>query len=390
MLLAVLLAAALFENVTRSATASQVEPDDGGDSIASTAVVAQGVNALPSDPIAWRVIRDTALAPAEAPYLERALGFAIAGEGTLLVTDGGSGAEARLATGEATFIPEAASQRHASLDGETASYLRIGLVIPEDATFTAGGELVLAGDAFAAPSGRRDIDLVRGEVGGDGQVELTDSGAPTLVLVTSGSVEVETGLGTETVSAGAALAFDGDLTLSAAGDGAAIFYAARIGVEVESGSGQVVEVIEDVDDDDGTVPLAGDTLPIAGNTAELWIFTRGCPSGTPDGNDFDTFWAVCTEPLTDVAFVLTAGGVDYPQTTQIDIAVPDKGIAVWDDLPAGAVPLTWETPAGYGEPTVFCRVMAPGTPYQAITNPDFVLILEEGDELNCVFFWPAA
>src|SRR5688572_997256 len=120
-------------------------------------IVASGRSAMPSDPVAWRVVRDTAFAASDSAFKERALGFAIADQGELELIGDGIGPTVEIAPDGAGFIPEAVHQIHVSPSGQPTSYLRIGLVPPVDAGYTAGGELVYPGDGFAAPGGEREL-----------------------------------------------------------------------------------------------------------------------------------------------------------------------------------------------------------------------------------------
>ncbi len=88
------------------------------------AVVAQGLATMPAEQLVWRVIRDTALNGAEAPVLERALGFAITEQGPIVIEDASAGALSQVGPGEAAFIPEGAQQRHIGFGEGPSSYVR--------------------------------------------------------------------------------------------------------------------------------------------------------------------------------------------------------------------------------------------------------------------------
>src|SRR3954449_4080146 len=76
---------------TGSAAPAGASPATGHES-----VIAQGVAALPTGKAAWRVIQDTAELPSSAQVEQRALGFALATAGPILVTDQTTGARVRL------------------------------------------------------------------------------------------------------------------------------------------------------------------------------------------------------------------------------------------------------------------------------------------------------
>jgi hypothetical protein len=87
-------------------------------------VIAQGVASFSSGELAWRLVEDTAEPLGEADFEERALGFAIATDGALLLTDDPTGARTRLAPGEAAFTNEGAVQARERLEDTASSYLR--------------------------------------------------------------------------------------------------------------------------------------------------------------------------------------------------------------------------------------------------------------------------
>ena len=213
----------------------QSQPAQDGPSPATghAQVIAQGVATLPSTEMAWRVVADTAEIEKDTPAQERALGFALADDTAILINDVGRGTQSRLAAGEAAFVPEAAQEQRLSLARTDATYYRIGLVPVADAQDAGGDELILGGTGFAAPTGRRDLDLVRDVLKPNEESTLPDTGAPTLVLVTSGEIEIEPDLGEiETLGAGEAAVFEGSLILGAVGETGATFAAALIGPEV--------------------------------------------------------------------------------------------------------------------------------------------------------------
>jgi hypothetical protein len=196
-------------------------------------VIAQGVSAMPANQVAWRVVVDQAEPNEEAQPEERALGFALADEDAIVVNDLSDGSQTRLAAGEASFVGNGIVQHRASLSDQTVSYYRLALVPAESASDEGGDQLVFAGDGFAAPDGNRDLDLVRDVLQADEKTSIDDSGNPTLILVTAGELEIDTGSGEpETLGAGDAAEFSGTLDLTGALDGETAFVAAVIGPDV--------------------------------------------------------------------------------------------------------------------------------------------------------------
>ena len=221
-----------------AAVLRQVAPDAPSPALGHAEVIAQGVAPMPAAQVAWRVVEDTAELPADAPIQERALGFALAEAGPIVVSDLSFGTQTRLAAGEAGFVANGVQQQRASLGATPAPYYRLALVPAEDATDPGGDTLLFAGDAFAAPvaqgGGGFDLDLVRDVLDPDEETELRGAASPTLVLATAGTIEVETADGAPPVAlaAGEAATFEGDLILLGAGSGASTFVAAVIGPEV--------------------------------------------------------------------------------------------------------------------------------------------------------------
>ncbi len=182
----------------RQAVAQEDGPNVPSAARVGQAVIAQGVSEMPASRIAWRVLRDTAEVPGAAEFESRALGFAVAAEDAILVSNRGTGQQALLAQGEASFVPIGSDERRESM-GETATRLfRIALVPAEQAGEAAGDEMIHAGAPFDAPDGRRDVSLVAER----GLCTLRDSGRsitrtagdsngfPILVVVIEGLLEV--------------------------------------------------------------------------------------------------------------------------------------------------------------------------------------------------------
>jgi hypothetical protein len=203
--------------------------------IADTHVYASGISAIPTEELVWRLVADRASPIGDGEPLERALGFAMATSGPIRIFDDAAGTEMYLQMGESAFVREAAFERRESLNQHPTPYLRIGLVPPVDASYTAGGGLIYASrERFAAPAGERLIELVGATLGMKEQAELPNTGTPTLVLSTAGRVLVSTFGGGDPVllEAGRAVDFAIGMTIIGAGDGENRFLAAQIGGEV--------------------------------------------------------------------------------------------------------------------------------------------------------------
>src|SRR5687768_7079330 len=81
---AMLLVALPFSRATTT-RAQELQPASAaGENIE---VIAQGISAFGGGEIAWRLVEDTAEPIGEAGFEERALGFAVATDGAILLTD---------------------------------------------------------------------------------------------------------------------------------------------------------------------------------------------------------------------------------------------------------------------------------------------------------------
>jgi hypothetical protein len=190
-LLAVLLAVG---SALGAAAGIQADGDAPSPAGGHAAVIAHGVAALPAGAVAWRVTGAEASPDADEPD-EEALGFVLSDDDALLLNDLGTGEQVRLAAGEATFVAAGALQQPVALGDGPVGYHRIKLVTTAEAADPVGNEPVFAGEAFEAPGGNRDLDLVRDVLEEDERVELElGSGeVPAVLLVTAGAIEIVPG-----------------------------------------------------------------------------------------------------------------------------------------------------------------------------------------------------
>jgi hypothetical protein len=191
-------------------------------------VIAQGVAPMP-DEAAWRVVFHS-IDPGGAAEL------ATGGPGFILVDTGG----VNVAEGErSSLLAPAEAAFHAS---PTSRLIPIGErptgvfsldLVPPDMVDDAGdGIPVYASDPFPAPSGTRDIDLVRDLLEPGESTTVIGNEAPVLVLVTLGAVRAEATDGSAaSLRVGEAGTFSGDVVLTAEGQVPATVIAAVIGRE---------------------------------------------------------------------------------------------------------------------------------------------------------------
>ncbi len=292
-------------------------------------VIAHGVAGMPADQVAWRVVADSAEALDVAQPEERALGFSLADADAIVVNDLSDGSQTRLAAGEAAFTGGGVLQQRASLGDQTVSYYRLALVAADAAKDAGGDDLVFAGDRFAAPDGNRDLDLVRDVLQRDETTGLDDSGYPVLILVTAGELSVSTGTQPQTLSAGEAAEFSGDLELTGAAQEDTAFVAAVIGPRVPAPPRFF-----------GTIALGvyaceeGVTADDLENAADPTA--TGC---APVTEDFDVA-------------LLTAADEKIALS---EATVPEDGVHVWEGLAFGDYEIgePSKLPAGYSDQALY-------------------------------------
>lgn len=286
------------------ATLDAPSPATGGAS-----VVANGVAAMPFDPIAWRVVADTADPLAGGQPVERALGFVVAEPDGVHVINSDTGSQIRLAPGEASFVAEGAIEQRASLGDQPGSYLRVALVGAGEAQDPGNDTLVFGGAPFVAPAGLRDIDLVREVLSADATGSVSSSDYPVLIIATAGSLEITSGDQTVTLNDGEAAEFSGEITIAAGADGGT-YLAGVIGPEVPA-----------VTRDTGTFSLG------------IIVCAPGITE-TAFGDPYDPELAAqCTADATGVVTELIA-----PDGTRLALSDAEEvrpGVFAWTDLPFG-------------------------------------------------------
>lgn len=201
-------------------------------------VISSGVDLMPRGDVAWRVTSSTARPGDEAEFFRRTLGFAIALDEPVLITNGTTGHSSLVDAGQALFHPEGASERRSSVSNDSAEYVNIELIVAEDVDDedTLGtSELLFAGDGFSAPSGNRDVRLTRDVLGpGEEAAFEATSDAPYLLYLAAGAIQVtdEDNDITE-LGAGDAIELTGDVEILAGANQGGTWLVASIGEEVE-------------------------------------------------------------------------------------------------------------------------------------------------------------
>lgn len=320
-------------------------------------VVAQGVAPMPADTVAWRVVLDTAELPDESATEERALGFAVADRTAIVVDDQTAGHQARLAAGEALYVPDAVQQRRSTLGLAATPYYRLALVPANEATDAGGDRLVFGGDPFAAPVGRAfDLDLLRDVLDPSEEVRLQQTTSPILVLATAGSVNVRAGTAPSVrLAAGQARSFVGDLSIFGEGPRQSGFVAAVIGPEVPA--------------------------PPTPPTGSITVAVLACPptvtpaSAAASGFSSATVASCTPQPLDPAPTLILANG----ELLSPDIPDPAAGRYTWTSLLYSPFPFADPIlPAPYGEwvlvdPTVGIVATSAAADVQPTTSTPGVL-----------------
>jgi hypothetical protein len=313
--------------------AQELEGASAGD---NTEVVAQGIAPFAGGEMAWRLVEDTAEPIGEAGFEERALGFAIATDGAVLLTDDPSGARTLLDEGEAAFTGEGAVQLRESLEDAATSYLRIGLVEASEAGNGNGGEVRFAGNGFDAPEGDYEVALTGVKLAAAESASVA-SEFEALVVVTAGEVTVGDG---EVIAAGEATVVDGDVELQTADEAARVFVAA-IGAEVPAAPVAPVEE---------STPVVEENA----GTGRIIVLTELCPAGVTAEQAMDTsegdpcFGGAAVEDMT-VQVINTE--TDESFESDID---PANASAAFQGLPAGNYDVIFTTGEGLGETVGDC------------------------------------
>ena len=310
-------------------------------------VVAQGLAVPPGEEVVWRVTADRFEAGATVVAERVGPGFVVADEGALLVAGDPSGRRALLAAGEAAFVAGGADLTREDVRGGGTRSFAIELVaadqIGADPPVGAGSggsrEQLYASPAFSAPSGERDLDLVRDLLSPGEVTSLVAGEAPTLVLATLGEVDVRAGTGDPTTLAtGEAAAFSGPLEVVGGDQGRAVFVAAVIGGTPGG--------------EPAATPLATPGASTTGRTGAITAIIAACPAGIAAAAANPTR---CPRDAAAIELLLTDLDGSDPRLPVVTDGT--EGVPIWSGLPFGDYALR-ATTLGKG----FDRYLVPGLP----------------------------
>lgn len=193
-------------------------------------VIAQGVARLPKGAIGWTLQRVDVTGDKATPVPAFPLGFILSDNASVVVLTDKEEALGVLDYGEAVFLDGGAGGIAPWRD-DAASLYELAL-IPQDAAASTTATVI--GDFFQAPEGRSgfEIELARGVLtnGVASTVPASRSGAPTLLLQTSGAADLVSENGEPVMmTAGQFALLTGSITVRGAGDEPATFVVASIG-----------------------------------------------------------------------------------------------------------------------------------------------------------------
>lgn len=349
------------------AAAAVDDPDAPSVAGANAEVIAEGVATLPADQIAWRLVQDTAEPLGQAIFEQRALGFAVATDDALLLTDQADGRRTRLAAGESAFSVDGIMEMRESLGAAASPYLRIGLVAASDASDPNGDTLVYAGDHFASPSDDRDIELVAVRLKANEKTTI-QSDFPALVVVLTGSV---TASGTN-LAAGDAATLDGAIKLEATAAGTRVLVA-LIGTQVPSAGSAPID--NSGGNGGSQTPTPDNSGPTSNDSSSIVFSTHLCPPGITPEQATDNSTAPCFDsgPADNVAITITHIGDGDIQSSTV---YSSNGYVLIPDLPPGTYLIQYLPPNGFGATVGVCGGMDQSADLPVIQFSDSQVQLE--------------
>lgn len=317
-----------------------LRPNETSPATGHAQVIAHGVSPMPGQEIGWQVAVARALLPNRAEPDAPQPGFVLADDGALAVTDIDGNVLDRLAPGEATWIPSRRSLAVVSLERDPVDFVAISLLPASELPASTQDRRMTGETPFTAPPGTTfDLDLIRDVLARDEETTIAAGSAPSLLLVTGGTVFLTTADGAVSeLDAGSVTQSAGDLVVSGGSRGPAAFVVARIGPEVPA-------QLPLRQEESSNTPLAT-PVTAAETTATVQIEAFVCPVAYP-GTDFA---ADCTTPAEDIAFSIESNG------TTLHSALTDaRGEVSFRDVPPGDYTLLAGVPGDFASSRVTCR-----------------------------------
>jgi hypothetical protein len=351
------------------AQAPALEPDDPSPATRHAQVIAHGVAPMPADEIAWRLTRDRAVPPNRADAEERPAGFILADKGVVALVDHEGRALARIAPGEAVWTEPGVARAVIGIERRAPNYYNIALVPATD--LVEGDQVLIGGAPFIAPSGNAfDVDLIRDVLNRAEESVVSTGPSPALLLVTSGTVFVDSIGGLVEMTTGEAAQVAGDVVISGASRAPAEFVVARIGPEVTA-----PDTSEDSQPHGTPAPAA--TPGTAMETASVTISASLCPIAYAGGNDF----ADCATPASGVEFSLMSD-----DAAAASAQANDDGAISFTGIEPGHYTASAERPAAFATSWVRCRNASGDVLAAHTATNQIAMLLANGDELACTWY----
>jgi hypothetical protein len=183
-------------------SAQQINRSGRSPAVGSAQVVTQGIARLPDEEVVWRIVKRQAVPRAQAKLVRRDLGFILASDEPILLTNATDGEPqdiAHLNPGESFLVLGGTKQARASMGDEPVDYIAMELVPASEAEDVGSADLLFVSDPFVPPTGERDLDLIRNvlELGKTGTIP--DVGGSVAILATDGAIDIIPGGGGEKV-----------------------------------------------------------------------------------------------------------------------------------------------------------------------------------------------
>jgi Bacterial TSP3 repeat len=367
--IAIATAALSLPGAVAVAQAPALEPDDPSPATRHAQVIAHGVAPMPADEIAWRLTRDRAVPPNRADAEERPAGFILADKGVVALVDHEGRALARIAPGEAVWTEPGVARAVIGIERRAPNYYNIALVPATD--LVEGDQVLIGGAPFIAPSGNAfDVDLIRDVLNRAEESVVSTGPSPALLLVTSGTVFVDSIGGLVEMTTGEAAQVAGDVVISGASRAPAEFVVARIGPEVTA-----PDTSEDSQPHGTPAPAA--TPGTAMETASVTISASLCPIAYAGGNDF----ADCATPASGVEFSLMSD-----DAAAASAQANDDGAISFTGIEPGHYTASAERPAAFATSRVRCRNASGDVLAAHTATNQIAMLLANGDELACTWY----
>ena len=195
------------------------------------AVIAHGVEQFQAREVAWQITAERAALPSRSTATYRPPGFVLADAGVVAVADRNGLLLARVAPGEADWIPPDRQTAIVSLEQRATPYFAIALLPAADVSVT---DAAVAGRAFTLPRNATfDVVLLRDALNRNDESDIDTGDVPGLLLVTNGTVTVEEGNGKMLdLAAGDAAEIDGEAVVVGTSRALATFVVAQLGPQV--------------------------------------------------------------------------------------------------------------------------------------------------------------